>query len=54
MLQQSGQTLPLYLPEKLDEPAPQLCGAVPPDQNYVAKVQKALKTVVKMAFKMTI
>ncbi|KAJ8978940.1 hypothetical protein NQ317_003001 [Molorchus minor] len=37
MLSSSAQTLPLYT-SKIGEKAPSLCGAVPADPNYIAKV----------------
>lgn len=37
ILQQSASALPLFIPEKVGEPAPPLCGCVPADQSYVAK-----------------
>lgn len=37
MLSSSAQTLPLYV-SKIGEKPPPLCGAVPADPNYVAKV----------------
>lgn len=37
MVQLSAQTLPLFV-GKLGERAPALCGAIPAEGNYVAKV----------------
>lgn len=37
MLSSSAQTLPLYV-GKLGEKPPPLCGAIPADPNYIAKV----------------
>lgn len=37
ILQQSASALPLFIPDKLGEPAPPLCGCIPADQSYVAK-----------------
>lgn len=37
MLQTSAQTLPLWV-SKFGEKPPPLCGAVPAEPNYVAKV----------------
>lgn len=37
MLQVSAQTLPLWV-GKPDSKAPPLCGAIPADPNYIAKV----------------
>lgn len=37
ILQQSASSLPLFIPEKLGESVPALCGRVPADQSYVAK-----------------
>ena len=37
MLQVSAQTLPLWIGKPGEEPPP-LCGAIPSDFNYVAKV----------------
>lgn len=37
MVQLSAQTLPLFV-GKLGERAPALCGAIPAEANYVAKV----------------
>jgi len=40
MLQSSAQTLPLWV-GKLGEKAPPLCGAVPAEPTYIAKVDHA-------------
>lgn len=37
MLQSTAQTLPLFV-GKPGEKAPPLCGAIPADTNYIAKV----------------
>lgn len=37
ILQQSASALPLFIPEKVGEPVPPLCGSVPADPSYVAK-----------------
>lgn len=37
ILQQTASNLPLFIPNKLHEPAPPLCGCIPADQAYVAK-----------------
>lgn len=40
MLQNSAQTLPLFV-GKVGEKTPPLCGAIPAERNYVAKVENA-------------
>lgn len=37
MLQNSAQTLPLWIGDTGEKPPP-LCGAIPPDMTYTAKV----------------
>lgn len=37
ILQQSASALPLFIPDKIGEPVPPLCGRVPADPSYVAK-----------------
>lgn len=37
ILQQSASALPLFIPERIGELAPPLCGCIPADQSYVAK-----------------
>lgn len=37
ILQQSASALPLFIPDKIGESAPPLCGCIPADQSYVAK-----------------
>lgn len=37
MLQSTAQTLPLFV-GKANEKPPPLCGAIPADSNYIAKV----------------
>lgn len=37
ILQQSASALPLFIPDRVDEKAPPLCGCMPADQSYVAK-----------------
>ncbi|KAJ8943034.1 hypothetical protein NQ318_022578 [Aromia moschata] len=46
MLSSSAQTLPLYV-SKIGEKPPPLCGAVPAEQNYVAKVGDMVAALVK-------
>lgn len=38
MLQQNALTLPLFISSKVEEKPPPLCGAIPAENNYVAKV----------------
>lgn len=47
MLLSSAQTLPLFV-GKIGEKAPPLCGAVPADRNYVAKVGDMVAALVKV------
>jgi len=42
MLQSSAQTLPLWV-GKMGEKAPPLCGAVPAEPTYIAKVDHTNK-----------
>lgn len=44
MLQSSAQTLPLWV-GKMGEKAPPLCGAVPAEPTYIAKVDCANKNI---------
>ena len=44
MLQSSAQTLPLWV-GKLGEKAPPLCGAVPAEPTYIAKVDHTNKNI---------
>jgi methyl coenzyme M reductase subunit D len=44
MLQSSAQTLPLWV-GKMGEKAPPLCGAVPAEPTYGAKVDHANKNI---------
>lgn len=37
ILHQSASALPLYIPDKIDESAPPLCGCIPADLSYIAK-----------------
>lgn len=37
ILQQSASALPLFIPDKIGDMAPPLCGCVPADQSYIAK-----------------
>jgi SAGA-associated factor 29 len=37
ILQQSASALPLFIPDKPNEPAPPLCGSIPADPSYIAK-----------------
>lgn len=37
ILQQSASALPLFIPDKIGQQAPPLCGCIPADQSYVAK-----------------
>ena len=46
MLAISAQTIPLWVGEEGDEPPP-LCGAVPADPNYVAKIGDMVAALVK-------
>jgi len=46
MLAVSAQTIPLWVGQDGEEP-PQLCGAVPADQNYVAKTGDMVAALVK-------
>ncbi|XP_022921056.1 SAGA-associated factor 29 [Onthophagus taurus] len=48
MLLSSAQTLPLFV-SKIGEKPPPLCGAVPADPNYVAKVGDMVAALVKVA-----
>lgn len=43
MLQNSAQTLPLFV-GKVGEKTPPLCGAIPAERNYVAKVQNTFNS----------
>ncbi|KAJ8928859.1 hypothetical protein NQ314_018516 [Rhamnusium bicolor] len=46
MLSSSAQTLPMYV-SKIGEEPPPLCGAIPSDQNYIAKVGDMVASLVK-------
>ncbi|CAH1991294.1 unnamed protein product [Acanthoscelides obtectus] len=46
MLSSSAQTLPLFV-SKIGEKPPPLCGAIPADSNYVAKVGDMVAALVK-------
>ncbi|KAL1513566.1 hypothetical protein ABEB36_002963 [Hypothenemus hampei] len=46
MLQNTAQTLPLFV-GKIGEKAPPLCGAIPAERNYVAKVGDMVAALVK-------
>lgn len=48
MLSSSAQTLPLYV-GKIGEKPPPLCGAIPADPSYVAKVGDMVAALVKGA-----
>ncbi|XP_018571132.1 SAGA-associated factor 29 [Anoplophora glabripennis] len=48
MLSSSAQTLPLYV-SKIGEKPPPLCGAVPADPNYVAKIGDMVAALVKVS-----
>lgn len=48
MLLSSAQTLPLFV-GKIGERPPPLCGAIPADSNYVAKVGDMVAALVKVA-----
>lgn len=48
MLQSTAQTLPLFV-GKLGEKPPSLCGAIPADSNYVAKVGDMVAALVRVS-----
>lgn len=48
MLQSTAQTLPLFV-GKANEKPPPLCGAIPADGNYIAKVGDMVAAIVKVS-----
>lgn len=50
MLQSTAQTLPLFVSRPNEKP-PSLCGAIPADSNYIAKVGDMVAALVKVSDK---
>lgn len=50
MLESTAQTLPLFVSKPGEKPPP-LCGAIPADPNYIAKVGDMVAALVKVADK---